>query len=73
MYAFILIITITLHAAGSEPRTFGMMSEDQFAPNTCETKSQEAAARMKDVLSKSFDGAAIDIRPSCVRLETRNI
>jgi hypothetical protein len=73
VYAFILVITITLQAAGSEPRTFGLVSDDRYSPNACDKQAQIAAERMKFVLSQRFAGSTVEIQPDCVLLETRKI
>lgn len=73
MYAFILIVTITLQAADAgPPRSFILKSDDQYSQPICEKRAQAAADRMGADLSATTEGN-VSIMRSCVLLETRNI
>jgi hypothetical protein len=73
MFAFILLVTITLPTADAgPPRSFVFPSADQFSPETCEKRAQEAAHGIAESLS-IIEGAKVEIQHTCVRLETRKI
>ena len=74
MFAFLILVTITLQVADAgPPRTFAMTSDDQYSPSDCEKRGKEAADRMGEALSGSLKGATVEIEHHCVLLETRKI
>jgi hypothetical protein len=74
MYAFFLIVTITLQVANAPPQhSFGVRSDDQYNPEECEKRAQAAMDRMGANLSNSIPGAKVEIEHRCMRLETRKI
>lgn len=74
MFAFILLVTITLPTADAgPPRMLVFPSAEQSDPVACEKRAQEATQKVGDSISSSIPGAKVEIQHSCVRLETRNI
>lgn len=74
MYAFLLIVTITLQVAnGPPPRSFGIKSDDQYSPAECEKMAEAESPHLFENLSNSIPGAKVEIEHRCIRLETRKI
>lgn len=74
MYAFLLIVTITLQVANAPPpRSFGVKSDDQYSPTDCEKRAEAESQRLQERLSNSMPGIKVEIEHSCIRLETRDI